>query len=137
VTAPAKPLPAVTAETAPYWEGCRQGVLRLQRCTACQTLQFPPRRHCGHCLGDALAWERASGRGRIASWTVVRHPPSAAFAADVPYVVAIVTLDEGPAMMAGLRDCDVEAVRTGMRVEVVFEARSETISLPYFRPAPA
>jgi uncharacterized OB-fold protein len=135
VTVPGKPIPVPTAVTAPYWEGCRQGVLRLQRCTACQALQLPPQRHCRRCLGDALEWLPAAGTGRIVSWTVVRHPVSAAFAADVPYVVAIVALDEGPTMMAGIRDCAPDALHVGMRVEVLFEARSDAIAVPYFRPA--
>lgn len=134
MTRPAKPLPVSTPETVPFWEGCRQGELRLQRCTACDALQFPPRRHCGSCLGDALAWQPASGRGRITSWTVVRHPVSAAFAADVPYVVAIVALDEGPTMMAGVRECPIDVVHVGMQVEVVFEPRTDTIAIPHVRP---
>lgn len=136
MTGPQKPVPVPTPVTAPYWDGCRQGVLRLQRCTACQAVQFPPQRHCRRCLGGALAWQPAAGTGRITSWTVVRHPVSAAFAAEVPYVVAIVALDEGPTMMAGLRECAVDAVAIGMRVEVIFEARSEAISVPYVRPLP-
>jgi len=135
VTTTAKPLPVPTAVTAPWWEGCRRGVLLLQRCTACDAVQLPPQRHCGSCLGDVLEWQPAAGTGRITSWTVVRHPVSAAFAADVPYVVAIVALDEGPTMMARVRDCDLDALHVGMRVGVGFEPRSETIALPYFRPA--
>jgi len=134
VTTPAKTVPAPTPETAAFWDGCLRGELLLQRCTACGSVQFPPRRHCGSCLGAALEWQQASGRGRITSWTVVRHPVSAAFAADVPYVVAIVALDEGPTMMAGVRDCAIDAMHIGMRVEVVFETRSETIAIPHVRP---
>ena len=135
MTVPVKPLPEPTTVTAPYWEGCRAGVLRLQRCTVCEALQFPPQRHCRQCLGDALAWQPAAGTGRVTSWTIVRHPVSAAFAADVPYVVAIVALDEGPTMLAGIRQCAVDAVHVGMRVAVVFETRSDAISVPCFRPA--
>jgi len=135
VTTPGKPLPVPTVVTAPYWEGCRRGELRLQRCTACGALQLPPQRHCRRCLGDALAWQPAAGTGRITSWTVVRHPVSTAFAAHVPYIVAIVALDEGPTMMAGIRDCTPDAMHVGLRVEVLFEERSDAIALPYFRPA--
>jgi hypothetical protein len=130
-----KPVPRPTAESAGYWEGCRQGELRLQRCGACATVQFPPRRFCSACLGDGLEWIRAAGCGVVSSFTIVRHPPSPAFAADVPYAVALIALDEGPTMMAGLRGCDPEAVCVGMRVEVEFEARSDDIYLPYFHPA--
>jgi uncharacterized OB-fold protein len=98
-------------------------------------VQLPPQRHCRSCLGDVLEWQPAAGTGRITSWTVVRQPGSAAFAAEVPYVVAIVALDEGPTMMAGVGDCALDALQVGMRVEVLFESRSETIALPFFRPA--
>ena len=135
MTTSGRPLPVPTAVTIPYWEGCRCGELRLQRCTACQAVQLPPQRHCRSCLGDALEWQLAAGTGRIVSWTVVRHPVSAAFAADVPYVVAIVALDEGPTMMAGIRGCSFDSLRVGLRVQVLFESRSDTIALPYFRPA--
>lgn len=131
----AKPVPTPTPETDAYWEGCRAGELRLQRCAECAAVQFPPRRHCGACLSERLGWEVASGRGRVVSWTVVRHPVSAAFAADVPYVVALVVLDEGPTMMAGLRGCAVDAVHIDMRVEIEFEARSDTIHIPHVRPS--
>ena len=135
MTTAEKPLPVPTAVTAPYWEGCRRGVLLLQRCTACRAVQLPPQRHCRCCLCGTLEWQPAAGTGRIMSWTVVRHPVSAAFAADVPYVVAIVALDEGPTMMSGVRDCALDVRHVGLSVEVVFESRSETIALPYFRPA--
>lgn len=135
MTTAGKPLPVPTAVTAPWWEGCRRGVLLLQRCAACGAVQLPPQRHCRSCLGDVLEWQPAAGTGRITSWTVVRHPVSAAFAADVPFGVAIVALDEGPTMMAGIRDCALDALHVGLRVEVLFESRSETIALPYFRPA--
>jgi uncharacterized protein len=130
-----KPVPRVTPESAGYWEGCRHGELRLQRCGACANVQFPPRRFCAACLSDRLDWVRASGCGVVTSFSIVRHPPSPAFAADVPYAVALIRLDEGPTMMAGLRGCDPEVVAVGMRVEVEFEVRSDDIHLPHFHPS--
>ena len=73
--------------------------------------------------------------GVVSSFAIVRHPPSPAFAADVPYAVALIALDEGPTMVAGLRGCAPEAVSVGLRVEVEFEARSDDIHLPYFHPS--
>ncbi len=130
-----RPRPRPTVASAPYWEGCRQGELRLQRCADCRRLQFPPRRFCSGCLGDDLAFERASGQGRVRSYSVVRHPLDDAFAAEAPYAVALIALDEGPTMMAGLRGCAIEDVRIGMRVAVEFERRSDEIHVPYFHPA--
>ena len=130
--APAKPAPTPTGETRGYWDGCRAGELRLQRCARCAHVQLPPRRFCGGCLGDDLRWERASGRGVVRSWSVVRFPLSAAFAADAPYVVALIRLEEGPTLMAGLR-CDPDEASIGAAVEVEFERRTEEIHVPYFR----
>lgn len=129
-----KPIPCPTPETEVYWEGCRQGELRLQRCGSCAQVQFPPRRFCSICLADDPAWEPASGRGRIVSFTTVRHPASPAFADDLPYVVALIELEEGPTLMAGIRGCEPDDVAIGMPVEVEFEERSAEIHVPYFHP---
>lgn len=130
-----KPVPVPTPETVPFWEGCRDGELRLQRCGACDHVQFPPRRYCSGCLADDVAWQSASGRGRVRSWTVVTMPTSAAFLDDVPYVMALIELREGPTMLSGIRGCAPEDVYMGMDVEVEFEWRSDEISVPYFHPA--
>ena len=131
---PARPVPVPTPETEPFWEGCRRGELRLQRCDACGQVQFPPRRYCSGCLSDGLTWERASGRGNVRSWTVVTLPNSPAFLADVPYVVALIELAEGPTLLSGIRGCSPGDVHIGMSVEVEFEERSDKICVPYFHP---
>jgi uncharacterized OB-fold protein len=126
-------LPRPTPETEHYWQGCREGELRIQRCTDCGLHQFYPRFICGNCLGDQVEWVTASGRGELVSYTVIRRAVSDAYAADVPYVVGLVKLIEGPTMMSSLVDCDIESVAVGMSVEVVFEEWSEEITMPRFR----
>ncbi len=128
-----KPLPKPTPETRPFWEGCAAGELRLQRCSACNRVQFPPRRFCSGCFADGLAWERASGRGSVLTYTVVTQA-TPAFAAEVPFVMALIRLDEGPTMLSGVRGCEPSDVFIGMPVEVEFERRSDEIQLPYFHP---
>ena len=127
-------LPTPGPETAFWWESCRAGRLLIQRCADCGMHQFYPRSHCSSCLGGNLEWEEAAGTGTVATFTVCRVPVAEAYAADVPYVVALVRLAEGPTMMSNIVDCDPEAVAVGMPVEVVFETRSEKIALPQFRP---
>ena len=129
-----KPIPLPTLETAPYWDGCKQHQLRIQRCTACAHHQFFPRIYCTKCFSDRLEWVDASGKATVLSFTIVRRPVSPAFASEVPYVVALVTLDEGPQMMTNIIGCAPEEVAIGMPVEVIFEDRSEAISIPKFRP---
>jgi uncharacterized OB-fold protein len=128
-----KNFPRPSAETLPYWEGCRAGELRLQRCARCGAHQFYPRMLCSACGGTELAWVRASGRGSIRSYSVVRRPVSKAYAADTPYVVALIRLEEGPTMMSNVIGCDPASVVVGAAVEVVFESWSAEITVPKFR----
>jgi len=85
-------------------------------------------------MSDRVEWVKASGRGTVLSFTIVYRPVTRAFAIDVPYVVALITLDEGPQLMSNVVGCPPEQVRIGMPVEVTFEDWTEEISVPKFRP---
>ncbi|HZP44133.1 MAG TPA: Zn-ribbon domain-containing OB-fold protein [Candidatus Binataceae bacterium] len=130
-----KPIPTATFETRPYWEGCKRRELRIQRCAACGHNQFFPRLYCTRCFSDRIEWIKASGRATVSTFTIVRRPVSPAFADDVPYVVALVKLDEGPTMMTNIVGCAPEQVAIGMAVRVTFEDWSEEIAIPKFEPA--
>ena len=114
----------------PFFQGCREGVLRLQFCADCHTWQFYPRSVCVSCGGTPV-WKDADGSGSIASYTVVRRAVSSAY--EAPYVVALVDLSEGPRLMASIVDCRPEAVAVGADVFVAFDKWSDTITLPVFR----
>ena len=129
-----KPIPTPTLETAPYWESCRRHQLRIQQCSNCMSYQFFPRIYCSKCFSEEIEWVDASGRAKVLSFTVVRHPVSPAYAAKIPYVVGLVTLEEGPQMMTNIVECAPEEVWIGMPVEVVFEDWNDQISIPQFRP---
>jgi uncharacterized OB-fold protein len=129
-----KPLPPVTAETRPFWDGCRQGELRYQTCAGCGAAQFYPRALCARCGGTDLTWRRSQGEGTVHAVTVVQRPPSPAFRTDVPYAIALVDLDEGFRLLANVLTPDPGRVAIGDRVRVVFEQRGE-VSLPQFAPA--
>lgn len=133
--APAKAVPQPTPTTAPYWEGARAGELRLQRCDDCGGHVFYPRINCPLCGSGALAWVRASGRGRLYSY-VINHMPAPGWAEEVPHVIAIVELEEGPRMMSGLVGVQPapEQLPLDMPLEVVFEPRGDQM-LAMFRPA--
>ena len=131
---PTKALPPVSPESREYWEGCRTGKLLLQRCKECAQVQFYPRLLCSACAGEGLEWQQAEGRGVVKSFTIIRRAVSAAYEPDAPYVVALIELAEGPTMMSNVVGCDPETVEIGMPVQVDFEAISEAISLPIFRP---
>lgn len=128
-----RPVPAPNPETAPYWKAAREHRLMLPRCLACGKYHFYPRSLCPYCASRNLAWEPCSGKGVIYSYTEVFRAPSPAFAADVPYVVAIVALDEGPHLMTRLVLTDGMSPRIGQPVEVRYEDLDEELSLPRFR----
>ncbi len=130
---PGIPLPRPTAVSAPHWEGCREGRLRVQRCSSCGTHVFIPRPFCTECQGDALEWVESTGRGRVYSFTVIHRPQRPEY--QVPYAVAIVELEEGWHMLSNLVDCEPGEVEIGMPVEVTFRRMSDEITLPLFRPA--
>lgn len=92
---PVKPSPQVSELSRPYWEAAAQGRLVLQQCSACGTVRHYPRLLCTHCFSDAVTWQAASGRGQIHSWTVAHHAFHAAFAAELPYTLVTVDLEEG------------------------------------------
>lgn len=91
-----KPVATPTELSQPYWDGVARGELRLQACAACGTIRHYPRLLCDRCYSDAVEWRTASGRGRVHSWTVAHHPYHPAFAAELPYTLVLVDLDEGP-----------------------------------------
>ena len=88
-----------------------------------------------HCAGDHLGCKVASGRGKVLSYTTVHWSPNPAYAADAPYSLALIRLDEGPHMLTNIVGCPPGEVRIGMEVAVVFEQCGAGIMLPKFRPA--
>ncbi len=129
-----KRFPQPSPETRHYWEGCHQHQLRIQRCKDCGHYQFYPRIICSVCMSQSIEWIPAAGRGEVLSYTIITRAVSAAYAADVPYVVALIKLEEGPCMMSNVVECDVEQLHIGLPVTVTFEDWSEEISIPRFRP---
>jgi uncharacterized OB-fold protein len=132
----AKPLPPIDPLTAPFWDSVKAHAMRLQRCGACGTFVFFPRPLCPVCFSDALEWTPVSGRGVVHAFTIPHRHPSAAFQPDLPYVVAIVELEEGPRLMTNLVQVapDASQIAVGMPVEVVYDDVTPEVTLPKFRP---
>jgi uncharacterized OB-fold protein len=129
-----RPQPLIDDESRPFWEAAHGRRLAIQRCGACSEYVFPPRALCPHCHEAAPEWVDASGTGSVYSYTVARRPAGASFADKVPYVIAIVELDEGVRMLSNVVGVGVEAVHVGQRVRVTFEESGE-VTLPVFEPA--
>jgi uncharacterized OB-fold protein len=123
----------VDAESRGYWDACNQGRLVLQKCAACGHVQHYHRILCTACGTDRLTDVEAAGTGTVRSFTVIRRAVSSAFDADVPYVVALIELAEGPTMMSNLVDSPLERIAIGAPVELTFERRTEEFNIPQFR----
>jgi uncharacterized OB-fold protein len=130
-----KPLPLINEETRPYWEYCRKHELRMQQCRQCGHIRFPLSVICPKCHSMEAEWTKLSGKGKIYSFTIYRVPYHPAFKDDIPYVVAIIQLDEGPRMESNVIGCQVEEVRMEMPVVVAFDDVTGEVTLPKFRPA--
>lgn len=127
-----KPLPVIDADTRPFWDAACEGKLKIKSCDECGRAHFYPRALCPHCHSDRLDWIEAKGTGEIYTFTIARRGAGKAFEADAPYVVALIQLDEGPRMMSNVVTDDVESVRIGQRVRVVFAEAGEGVVLPKF-----
>ena len=134
-TAYAKPLPHPTPLTQPFWDAAKAHRLALQRCASCSQYIYYPRAVCPHCGGGELEWKDVSGQGTVYSYTIARRPTARPFAPDVPYVIAIVELAEGPHMTTNVVECSPDEVRVGMAVEVAFEDVTDEVTLVKFKPA--
>jgi uncharacterized OB-fold protein len=112
----------------PFWRAAAEGRLILPRCKACNRTHWYPRPFCPFCHSSDLDWVGATGQGSIYSFSVMRR-------AKPEYVVALVTLDEGPMVMANLVDCDPRSLAIGQRVTAQFVQTAEGRHVPAFRSA--
>lgn len=131
---PPRPRPAITADTAFYFDGLHEGKLLIQRCTSCGRLRHPPAPACRWC--HSLDWDtvESTGHGTLYSFVVVHHPQVPAF--DYPLVVGLAELEEGTRLVADVVDVEPEQVSIGMPVLVGMVAYDDELTLPVLRPAP-
>ena len=127
------PRPPLHGEEAVYFEFCRRGELRIQRCGSCGRHVFYPRAICPHCLAAELEWVPASGRGAVHTFTV-QHRAGPDYRGPMPFVIAIVELEEGVRMLTRIA-ADPETVRIGMPVTVAWATLAEDFQVPVFEPA--
>jgi uncharacterized OB-fold protein len=131
-------LPVPDAESAPYWEAAAEGRLVFRRCDACGHAFLYPRSACPRCWSTDVEWVEASGRGTVYSFTVIHRNDLAPFRDRLPYVVAVVELEQGPRLTTNVEGVDPAEVRCGMPVRVAFREEShdhgDPMTVPVFRP---
>ncbi|NIB44104.1 DNA-binding protein [Pseudomaricurvus alkylphenolicus] len=124
-------LPALTADTCHFWQGGAEGQLLIHFCPDCQRYFHPPSPVCPSCCSNRVGPKAVSGHGQIVSYTINYQQWNPTL--DIPYVVAIVELDEQPGLrlLSNIVNCPTEQVSIGLQVRVCFE-RYEDIWLPLF-----
>jgi uncharacterized OB-fold protein len=128
-------LPTPDEFTQPWWDAAAEGRLVISRCATCGEAHYYPRPFCPRCGGDEVSWEDASGRSTLYTWSIVHQNDLPPFNEKVPYVAAVVDLDEGPRMMTNVVGCEFDELRVGMALQVEFEDIGEGFHIPVFRPA--
>jgi hypothetical protein len=83
---------------------------------------------CPFCFSDQTVWEESSGEGTIYTYSLMRK------SATGPYAIGYVTLKEGPSLQTNFVDCDLEKLKIGQKVKVVFKP-TDGAPLPFFTPA--
>ena len=130
-----KPLPIPSPESVPFWEGAREHRLRIQQCRDCGGTWFPPATICAHCGSRNHGWIDASGAGKIHSFVTYHRLYNKGWKDELPYVVAVIELEEGARLLSNVVGIAPDDVACDMAVEVVFDDVTGDVTLPKFRPA--
>jgi hypothetical protein len=131
---PRSDLPTIDDDTRPFWQAARERRFLIARCRACGEAHHYPRPFCPRCWSDDVVWEEASGRATLYTYSTVFMNDLPPFKERLPYVAAMVDLDEGPRVMTNVIDCDPADLSIGMDLQVDFRELTEEISVPVFRP---
>lgn len=112
----------------------KTGMLHIQRCTDCGVWRHPPRWYCPSCHSDQWRFEPVSGRGQLYSMAVNHFTVDRGWVDEVPYVTAVVELEEGPRVVGALRGIDHDRVHIGLPVVVSPEPRGEEFAFLWVDP---
>jgi uncharacterized protein len=137
-SAQGKPLPTITDLTRPFWTAAKEGRLVLQKCQRCSTFNFHPKPWCIECGSRDLRWTDAQPTGTVYATTISRSVAMnfPGWQAELPVLMCLVDLDDGPRLYAQVKQCRPEDLRIGMRVQAFFEPISDEAGIPKFRPLP-
>lgn len=131
-----KPYPVPTPDSRPFWNGLAEQKILLKHCRDCDCVFHYPRVTCPNCLSSDLDWKQASGQGTLYTYTISRRPTHPLFADEVPQLMAVVELEEGPRITSTLLNVPEDNIQIGMALTPVFEHNEkEKITLLRFQPA--
>jgi uncharacterized protein len=127
-------LPTIDTFTEAFWRAAKCEQLLIRRCEDCGRVHYYPRPFCPSCWSNNVAWVKASGRAVLYTYSTIYENDLPPFVDLVPYVAAVVDLEEGPRMTTQIIDCDPRELRIGLELEVAFRPVTDEITLPVFRP---
>ncbi|KTR83501.1 hypothetical protein NS277_09080 [Novosphingobium barchaimii] len=133
--APRFDLPTIEDETRTFWDALREGRLMIARCGACGKVHYYPRPMCPSCWSEDVSLVEVTGRGTLYTWSTVFVNDLPPFNTKVPYVAAQVDLEEGVRLTTMVVDAAPQDLEIGMKLQVVFEAISDDVTIPVFAPA--
>ncbi len=134
MSTPRTDLPTIEDDSRPFWDAAREGRFLLRHCRACGEYSHYPRTFCPSCWSEDVEWFEASGRGTLYTWSTVFINDLPPFNERLPYIAAVVDLDEGPRVMTNMVDCDGSQLAIGMKVRAAYRAISDDVTVPLFVP---
>lgn len=129
-----KPFPRINDDNRDFWDGCSKHELRFQKCCSCNHVRWPAALICPKCHSKETTWIISSGKGKLYTYAVYHIAYHNGFKSELPYVVGVVELEEGPRFLSNIVECDSQNLKCDMKMEVIWEDISQDISLPKFRP---
>jgi len=130
-----KPIPIPNEDSQPFWNSLKEHKLKIQKCRQCGQFRFPPRIICPNCLSLESEWTEVSGKGKVYSFTVVHHAYWPGYKDELPYVVALIDLEEKVRLTSNIVGCSPQEVEIGMDVQIEFEDVTPELTLHKFRPS--
>ena len=125
------------AWSEPFWDAAKEHRLVFAKCTSCGTFRYPAAPFCGSCLSQSIDWIQSTGRATLYTFTIIRHGVTPDLLGSVPYVLAVVDVDDAPGvrMITNIVGCDFDALEIGQALEVYWHDTSEA-TIPRFTPVP-
>lgn len=131
-----QPQPVPDEDSLVFWQGCDRNRLLIQQCDACHAFRFPPSPVCPHCMAAFATWREDPGEGCVVTFCIYHSELAGpAWRSELPYVVAVIHLAfSGINILSNVLCEQVELVRIGMAVRMIFETVNGNVRLPKFVP---
>lgn len=129
-----KPSPRVNADNKPFWDGTKEHQMRFQKCQSCGHVRWPASIICPKCYSSDTEWIVSGGKGKVYSFVVHHRTFDKTFEKDLPYVAALIELEEGPIFLSNLVGLKPEEAKISMPVDVTWDDATPEFSIPKFKP---